>query len=214
MEDSKSASSGALSDPASDEGPRLSVSDQPTKADSLGFRPYVQALGEFLVNSQTEPPLTISIEGEWGSGKSSFMMQLADELDRLGRGGLLQRFISFFVGRRTSIVWFNAWRHDKVDSVYAGFAIRFLEEIRKKSPALRRIFAIVYLWLKRFDWSLGGFLAFARIITLWLFSFRLRVSSQLAVYRLCTMFGTVSNEPQKKWRPGVLLRARILGLTL
>ena len=168
-EPSKTTSSRSASDLGSGEGPRRSISDQPTDIDSIGFHPYVQALGEFLVNSQTEPPLTISIEGEWGSGKSSFMMQLAGELDRLGRGGFLRRCVSFFIGSRTRIVWFNAWRHDKVDSIYAGFAIRFLEEIRKKTPVFRSIFAFCYLGFKRFDWSSGGFLTFVRVVALWLF---------------------------------------------
>jgi predicted KAP-like P-loop ATPase len=50
--------------------------DQPTLDDSLGFSPYVEAIKQFLINPSTKPPLTLSIEGPWGSGKSSFMLQL------------------------------------------------------------------------------------------------------------------------------------------
>ena len=57
-----------------------SVSDQPTSTDSLGFEPYVKALARFLTDERTQPPLTLSIEGEWGAGKSSFMLQLEREL--------------------------------------------------------------------------------------------------------------------------------------
>ncbi|HEX8475337.1 MAG TPA: P-loop NTPase fold protein [Pyrinomonadaceae bacterium] len=57
-----------------------SVSDQPTADDTLGFDPYVKAIADFLTNTRTEPPLTMSVEGEWGSGKSSFMLQLEREL--------------------------------------------------------------------------------------------------------------------------------------
>ena len=59
-----------------------SVGDQAAIQDSLGFTPYVRAIAEFLINEQTKPPLTISIEGEWGSGKSSFMNQLPKEIGR------------------------------------------------------------------------------------------------------------------------------------
>ncbi len=52
------------------------VSDQAAELDALGFEPYVSAIAEFLTNPVTQPPLTISIEGAWGSGKSSFMKQL------------------------------------------------------------------------------------------------------------------------------------------
>lgn len=64
---------------------RASVSDQPVAEDRLGFGPYVRALSEFLTNEKTVPPLTLSVEGEWGSGKSSFMLQLEEELRRAAR---------------------------------------------------------------------------------------------------------------------------------
>jgi hypothetical protein len=57
-----------------------SVSDQAASQDTLGFEPYVTAMADFLTNEHTRPPLTLSIEGEWGSGKSSFMLQLKREL--------------------------------------------------------------------------------------------------------------------------------------
>ena len=58
----------------------ITVGDQATTKDELGFAPYVIAMAEFLTNENTKPPLTISIEGEWGSGKSSFMKQLEKEI--------------------------------------------------------------------------------------------------------------------------------------
>ncbi|MEH2006256.1 P-loop NTPase fold protein [Nostoc sp.] len=57
------------------------VSDQAAELDSLGFEPYVSAIAEFLTNPVTQPPLTISIEGAWGSGKSSFMKQLQKAIE-------------------------------------------------------------------------------------------------------------------------------------
>ena len=52
------------------------LSDSPTDEDSVGFKPYVRALAWFLMSEKTVAPLTISIEAPWGSGKSSFMLQL------------------------------------------------------------------------------------------------------------------------------------------
>ena len=60
----------------------FTISDRPTTKDSLGFEPYVIAIAEFLTHPETKPPLTLSIEGEWGSGKSSFMQQLEKEIKR------------------------------------------------------------------------------------------------------------------------------------
>ena len=56
------------------------ISDQPTAADMLGFEPYVKAIADFLRHEKTKPPVTLSIEGEWGCGKSSFMLQLEQEI--------------------------------------------------------------------------------------------------------------------------------------
>ncbi|MCZ8242096.1 MAG: SUMF1/EgtB/PvdO family nonheme iron enzyme [Microcystis sp. LE19-131.1A] len=90
-----------------------SVSDQATNNDALGFEPYVIAIAEFLLHEQTQPPLTLSVEGEWGSGKSSFMKMLEEYLRK--KGG--------------QTVWFNAWRHDKAESVWAAFALSFIKQI-------------------------------------------------------------------------------------
>src|SRR5262245_1249068 len=56
------------------------LGDQPSDDDTLGFTPYVDAVAAFLLNEGTQPPLTMSIEGPWGSGKTSFMRQLNGRL--------------------------------------------------------------------------------------------------------------------------------------
>ena len=56
--------------------------DHPTDDDTLGFEPYVKAVSEFLTAEATRAPFTISIEGEWGSGKTSFMKQLKTSLKK------------------------------------------------------------------------------------------------------------------------------------
>ena len=178
-----------------------SVGDQSTGDDTLGFTPYVTAVAEFLTNDQTKPPLTMSIEGEWGSGKSSFMKQLQKEIElsqqkasekeidnfeKKVRRGLFRIFYDyninkfryqwlkidfkwkfikleteFFLGlwkilnqiclwivdkilsilidifkfvrfsflHKPRTVWFNAWRHDKAEALWAAFALEFIRQI-------------------------------------------------------------------------------------
>src|SRR5215204_1486901 len=60
------------------------LNDQPTPDDALGFAPYVEAVANFLTHRAAKPPLALSVEGDWGSGKSSFMMQLRAELRSRG----------------------------------------------------------------------------------------------------------------------------------
>ncbi|NER08507.1 MAG: hypothetical protein F6K17_41225 [Okeania sp. SIO3C4] len=132
----------------------ITVGDQATTKDELGFAPYVIAMAEFLTNENTKPPLTISIEGEWGSGKSSFMKQLekeilkkSEELDRKDLAEVWQKikedqiifsnlsdigkFIRLGLKQKTQTVWFNAWRHEKSESLWATFALSFLEQLSK-----------------------------------------------------------------------------------
>jgi hypothetical protein len=56
------------------------LSDSPSETDEIGFKPYVRAAARFLCDPNTRPPLTMSVEGRWGSGKSSFLLQLAAEI--------------------------------------------------------------------------------------------------------------------------------------
>jgi len=106
-----------------------SVGDQAANVDALGFEPYVIAIAEFLLNPETKPPLTLSIEGEWGSGKSSFMKQLDEYLRKKGQ--------------RT--VWFNAWRHDKAEAVWAAFALSFIKQISTPQAQTRQAYYQVFL---------------------------------------------------------------------
>ncbi|MDJ0580728.1 GUN4 domain-containing protein [Crocosphaera sp.] len=124
-----------------------SVSDSVSKDDSLGFKPYVSAIAEFLDSPKTKPPLTLSIEGEWGSGKSSFMKQLQDELEKLDKKKQNSEF---------KIVSFNAWRHDKAQALWAAFAISFLQQIsqpRNFGEVRLTIYGHIKLFFFRFNWK-------------------------------------------------------------
>ncbi len=126
--------------------------DQPTGDDSLGFEPYVKAVARFLRSARTNAPLTLSVEGEWGSGKSSFMLQLEEALREKPK---------------QMVVHFNPWRHDTEDSVWAAFAIRFMEEMKKEAPWYVQWFlGPLHLLCARMSWrglwlllEVGGFLA-------------------------------------------------------
>jgi len=105
------------------------ISDTPTTDDELGFQPYVTAIAKFLSSDSTKGPLTLSIEGEWGSGKSSFMRQLEKLLaamptNLLPEGQLPQMSRTF---------WFDAWRQDKQEAVWAAFALAFCRRLREKA---------------------------------------------------------------------------------
>lgn len=116
------------------------AADQPTDDDLLGFRPYVEAIAAFLTNEHTTPPLAMSIEGDWGSGKSSFMLQL----ERCLREEHHQRTVRF-----------NAWRHDREDALWAAFALEFLHELKRQQPWVRRPWSTIRLAFGRYRWRDG-----------------------------------------------------------
>lgn len=126
-----------------------SVSDQPARVDTLGFKPYVEAVAVFLTHTETRPPLTLSVEGAWGSGKSSFMLQLEDCIR--AKGG--------------KSVWFNAWRHDKEDELWAAFALDFTNKLAATVPPWKRWLLHLKLSYLRFDWQRGWFQV-AKFVTL------------------------------------------------
>ena len=59
---------------------KSNVIDQPAKAgeDQLHMNAYADALTEFIRDAQS--PLTIALQGEWGSGKTSLMNALRQKL--------------------------------------------------------------------------------------------------------------------------------------
>ena len=73
-----------------------SIPDIPCpEKDSFGIHPYAQGLIRFIKGTKT--PITIALQGEWGSGKTSLMNTLQDEL--CGPDG---QFLP---------VWINTWEY-------------------------------------------------------------------------------------------------------
>jgi hypothetical protein len=172
---------------------QVTLGDQPTDVDALGFTPYVIAIAEFLTSDDTKPPLTLSIEGEWGSGKSSFMKQLEsqiqtisgerqeEELKKLWELLKKERFLlsnlsdigrflklKLRLQQKTQTVWFNAWRHDKAESLWAAFALSFLESISENrywSDIIPNFFSNISLFGSRLDWRNNFFGIVQKIAT-------------------------------------------------
>jgi len=61
-------------------------------SDTLEVRHYIESLAGFILKCET--PLTISIQGEWGTGKTSAMNIIKESLDR----------------EKIPTVWFNTWQ--------------------------------------------------------------------------------------------------------
>lgn len=113
-------------DSRSDLSPK-GVSDQATAEDTLNFLPYIAALQRFLLSA--DPPLTVSVEGKWGAGKSSFMLQLRRRLESRGH----------------VTVYFNPWRLESEEEVWAAFILSFLDQVAARHTRRERLAAKVQL---------------------------------------------------------------------
>jgi len=134
------------------------LGDRIADKDNLGFRPYVEVVARFLTHKETELPLTLSVEGEWGSGKSSFMSQLKDEIRRIYKDKGREKAL---------IVEFDPWRHDKDEALWAAFALTFLEQVRGGLFELRRWVGDMRLFFMRYRWK-DGWIDMVRFLTFWL----------------------------------------------
>jgi hypothetical protein len=117
------------------------LGDQPAGTkddDKLGFGTYVAAVAKFLTDSSTKVPLTLSIEGLWGSGKSSFMLQLQEALKGLGK---------------TKIVSFNAWQYDPDNSLWAVFIDEFDAKLNATLNWKEKLLSRCRLFMLRISWQ-------------------------------------------------------------
>jgi WD40 repeat protein len=93
-------------------------SDNPSTVDLLGMSEDVRTLATLIAASGTRPPLAIALLGEWGSGKSSVMLQVEQTVADLAAQSRLHSGYSLFAGNVRQ-VRFNAW-HYSDDQVWTG----------------------------------------------------------------------------------------------
>lgn len=99
----------------------LGHSDAPigsVEDDALGLAPYATALSNFI--DQCDTPMTVAIQGDWGTGKTSLMNMLREKLAAGPRA------------RSTETIWFATWQ-------YAQFGATQALSVSLLSTLLRKI---------------------------------------------------------------------------
>ena len=89
--------------------------------DHLKISPYKNALVEFIKNTQT--PITIGIQGDWGSGKTSLLNQIWNDLDPVNKDNIDDNNILQ--------IWINSWEHSLLRSPEESL-IKIINEIIKE----------------------------------------------------------------------------------
>lgn len=67
--------------------------DRAAEKDSFGIEGYVTGLSKFIYTCNT--PMTVGIQGDWGTGKTSIMKMINKKLDEKGT---------------SEMIWFNTWQ--------------------------------------------------------------------------------------------------------
>jgi predicted KAP-like P-loop ATPase len=109
--------------PASDSKTYI-VNDQPTERDALDFTPYVETLADIIQTGDT--PLTIGVFGGWGSGKTSLMRMVQHGIPDSDYNGLPEDY---------TIVWFDAWKYDKEETLWRAFLLRILTALKETAAS-------------------------------------------------------------------------------
>ncbi len=106
----------------------------------IGLGPYVAAFCDFLrrQNQTCDPARTISIEGGWGSGKSTFVEQTIKRLR----------------AQNVPVVEFKPWLHHNVDELWIALAEAVHRDIRGQLTRPQYTWRMLVLRLKRlFRWG-------------------------------------------------------------
>lgn len=97
----------------------ISISDLPTSKDLLGIEQYTEGLKSFIETCST--PLSISIQGDWGIGKTSMMRQVQEKLNK-----------------NCKTIWFNTWQFSQFNLtpyLSVQFLFALIKEIESKGES-------------------------------------------------------------------------------
>ena len=92
--------------------------DDPSKErepDSFGLQSRLAAAYDILRHQNTQTPIAIAIYGDWGTGKSSAMRWLCNQLAVWG-----EQKVDRQGHMKLRTVWFDPWKYQKREEVWRG----------------------------------------------------------------------------------------------
>lgn len=108
----------------------ISISDLPTSNDLLEIDQYTNGLKSFIESCST--PLSISIQGDWGIGKTSMMRQVQEKLDK-----------------NCKTIWFNTWQFSQFNLtpyLSVQFLSALVKEIESKDESKKLYNQTIKIW--------------------------------------------------------------------
>jgi chaperonin GroEL len=92
------------------------IDDQPARRDKFGFSRFIRTLADITLSESTQTPITVAIDGEWGTGKTSILQMLERQAQLVG----------------CPCIWLNAWVLENPGDFIAAAD----DEIRRAAGAL------------------------------------------------------------------------------
>lgn len=106
--------------------------DSPHGPDLLGAAADADALANLIAASATQPPLSIGLFGDWGSGKTFLINQIRDRIRRLARRSQQVPGSAYCAYVRN--IEFNAWHYADAN-LWASLVTHIFNELAKPEPA-------------------------------------------------------------------------------
>jgi len=117
--------------------------------DLLDFGVYADAITALISHDKTQKPLTIGIDAAWGMGKTQLMKMVRKRLTNPVNEQLQNKI----KGRtRFPTVWFNAWKYDREDALWAALVLEILDQSTRSLPYLERRSLQIKLRFTRLNW--------------------------------------------------------------
>jgi hypothetical protein len=107
--------------------------------DRLNFsRLVVPLVAQIAGRKVSDPPLTVGVFGQWGTGKTRFLRLIEEQLKE----------------KKITSVWFNAWRYGNEEHVWVALLQRVIDQLKASGHVFRR--AAVHLRLAMLQGDLRG----------------------------------------------------------
>ena len=112
------------------------MTDEPDlHSEHFGFDSYAEQIQEILEDSKTPTPFSIAVHGEWGSGKTTLIQRVYENLAKK------------YVNKDDfNIIWFNAWEYERIDPATA-LMTKIALQYETRNKKLLNIFKKITLFL-------------------------------------------------------------------
>jgi formylglycine-generating enzyme required for sulfatase activity len=106
-------------------------------AHHFGFSDYAETFAKIIADQANRTPLTIAINGAWGSGKTTLMKTIRETLSEISAD--VDQSGSDDIFRRCRTVWFNAWKYSNRDAILVALVEEIVAQMMSEGFPRQRL---------------------------------------------------------------------------